>query len=69
MCHKGNTVHGSQAMTTAGTVRLAAIGYQAGFQIDDFLRRVADRLRADRVSLGGDLAGKYRRWRRARARP
>jgi hypothetical protein len=42
-------------MTTSGAVRLAAIGYQAGFKIDDFLRRVADRLRADHVSLGGAL--------------
>jgi hypothetical protein len=42
-------------MTTSGAVRLAAIGYQTGFKIDDFLRRVVDRLRADHVSLGGAL--------------
>ncbi|MBI3702828.1 MAG: DUF2478 domain-containing protein [Rhizobiales bacterium] len=42
-------------MTSSGTVRLAAIGFQSGFKIDDFLRRVADRLRADRVILGGTL--------------
>jgi hypothetical protein len=42
-------------MILSGTVRLAAIGFQTGFRIDDFLRRVADRLRADRVSLGGTL--------------
>ena len=42
-------------MTSSGTVRLAAIGFQSGFKIDDFLRRVADRLRADQVNLGGTL--------------
>lgn len=42
-------------MTMSGTVRLAAIGYQSGFKIDDFLRRVTDRLRAERISLGGAL--------------
>ena len=43
------------AMMPMATVRLAAIIYQAGFQIDDFLSRVADRLRADHVKLGGAL--------------
>ena len=42
-------------MTISGTVRLAAIGYQSGFKIDDFLRHVTDRLRADHISLGGTL--------------
>ena len=42
-------------MTISGTVRLAAIVYQSGFKIDDFLRRVADLLRADHVKLGGIL--------------
>jgi hypothetical protein len=42
-------------MTASGTVRIAAIGYQAGFEIDDFLRSVTNRLRADHVSLGGTL--------------
>lgn len=37
------------------SVRLAAIGYQAGFPIDDLLRRVAERLRAERVALAGAL--------------
>ena len=37
------------------SVRLAAIGYEAGFPIDDLLRRVADRLRADQVALAGAL--------------
>lgn len=47
--------HGGHAMSMSGTVRLAAIGYQAGFPIDDLLRRVAERLRADRVGLAGAL--------------
>lgn len=42
-------------MTITRTVRLAAIVYQTGFQIDDFLSRVADLLRADCVKLGGAL--------------
>ena len=42
-------------MTIPGTVRLAAIGYQSGFKIDDLLRRVTGRLRADQVRLGGTL--------------
>src|SRR5215471_4059747 len=37
------------------SVRLAAIGYQAGYPIDDLLRRVADRLRAKDVCLAGVL--------------
>jgi hypothetical protein len=42
-------------MSITGTVRLAAVTYQAGFQIDDFLTRVANLLRADQVSLAGVL--------------
>ena len=42
-------------MTISGTVRLAAIGYQSGFKIDDLLRRVTGRLRADHIRLGGTL--------------
>ena len=38
-----------------GTIRLAAIIYQAGFRIDDFLIRVANLLRADHIRLGGAL--------------
>ena len=42
-------------MTITGTVRLAAVVYDAGFKIDDFLTRVANRLRADRISMAGVL--------------
>lgn len=42
-------------MMIMGTLRLAAVIYQAGFQIDDFLTRVAIRLRSDHVGLGGVL--------------
>lgn len=42
-------------MMAMGTVRLAAVIYQAGFRIDEFLARVADLLRADHVKLGGAL--------------
>ncbi len=42
-------------MATLGTVRIAAIVYPSGFQIDDFLNRVVNRLRADRVGLSGAL--------------
>ena len=42
-------------MSTSGNIRLAAIGYEAGFLIDDLLRRVGERLRADRVVLAGAL--------------
>ena len=42
-------------MTITGTVRLAAVVYHAGFRIDDFLTRVADRLRADGINLAGVL--------------
>jgi hypothetical protein len=42
-------------MTTTGTVRLAAVVYDAGFKIDDFLGRIAGRLRADRTNLAGVL--------------
>jgi hypothetical protein len=45
----------SNAMTMTGSVRLAAVAYDAGFRIDDFLARVADRLRADRINLAGVL--------------
>lgn len=38
-----------------GAVRLAAVIYQAGFQIDDFLTGAADRLRADRINMAGVL--------------
>jgi hypothetical protein len=40
-------------MTIMGTVRLAAVVYDAGFGIDDFLTRVADRLHADRINIAG----------------
>jgi hypothetical protein len=36
-------------------VRLAAVVYQAGFQIDDFLTRAVNLLRADHVKLGGAI--------------
>lgn|GEM_PF-215133 len=36
-------------------VQLAAVGYEAGFHIDEFLRRVADRLRTDGIGLAGAL--------------
>ena len=42
-------------MTIMGTVWLAAVVYNAGFGIDDFLTRVADRLRADGINLAGVL--------------
>jgi hypothetical protein len=42
-------------MTTTGPVRLAAVVYDAGFKIDDFLGRIAGRLRADRTNLAGVL--------------
>jgi len=42
-------------MTITGTVRLAAIVYDAGLRIDDLLTRIADRLRADRINLAGVL--------------
>jgi len=42
-------------MTITGTVRLAAVIYQAGFKIDDFLTRAADRLRADHINVAGVL--------------
>ncbi len=37
------------------TIRLAAIRYETGFPIDDFLHLVADRLRANDVDLAGVL--------------
>jgi len=42
-------------MPITDSVRLAAVIYQTGFQIDDFLTRVADLLRADHVGVGGVL--------------
>ena len=41
-------------MTMTG-LRLAAVVFKAGFAIDEFLFRLADRLRADDVRLGGAL--------------
>jgi hypothetical protein len=38
-----------------GNIRLAAIAYEAGFPIDEFLGRVADLLRAEHIRLGGAL--------------
>lgn len=37
------------------TVRLAAVHYETGFRIDDFLKSLGDLLRADDVRLGGAL--------------
>jgi hypothetical protein len=42
-------------MTILRTVRLAAVVYQAGFQIDDFLTRATHQLREDHVKLGGAI--------------
>jgi Protein of unknown function (DUF2478) len=42
-------------MTMMGSVRLAAVVYEAGFRIDEFFARVVDQLRAEHVSLGGAL--------------
>jgi hypothetical protein len=42
-------------MTMTRPVRLAAVVYQAGFQIDDFSTRAANLLRADQVKLDGAL--------------
>ena len=42
-------------MTLTGTVRLAAVVYQAGFRIDELLTRTANLLRAERFRLGGTL--------------
>ncbi len=42
-------------MTIMGAVRLAAVIYQAGFQIDDFLTRAAHRLRVNRINMAGVL--------------
>lgn len=42
-------------MSASGTIRLATITYEAGFPIDDLLRRVGERLRANRVVLAGVL--------------
>ena len=37
------------------SIRLAAIVYEAGFPIDEFLTRVANQLRAEHIRLGGAL--------------
>lgn len=42
-------------MGTVHAVRLAAIGYRAGFYIDDFLARVAAALRGDGICIGGTV--------------
>ncbi len=42
-------------MTKIGTVKLAAVAYQTGFQIDEFLIHAANLLRADHVRLSGIL--------------
>jgi len=42
-------------MTMTGNPRLAAIAYDAGFAIDEFLARIAKALRAEHVRLGGAL--------------
>ena len=40
-------------MANHGNPQIAAVIYQTGFVIDDFLNEVAGRLRADAVRLGG----------------
>ena len=40
-------------MTISGSVRLAAVIYEPGFAIDGFMSRIAERLRAEHVRLGG----------------
>jgi nucleoside-triphosphatase THEP1 len=42
-------------MTITGTARLAAVVYQSGFKIDDFLARLVNLLRADRIKVAGVL--------------
>jgi hypothetical protein len=42
-------------MTIMRTVRLAAVVYESGFQIDEFLTRAANLLRAENIRLGGVL--------------
>jgi nucleoside-triphosphatase THEP1 len=42
-------------MTITGTARLAAVVYQSGFKIDDFLARLINLLRADRIKVAGVL--------------
>jgi len=42
-------------MTMTSGIRLAAIQYEAGFPIDEFLARVAHQLRAEHIRLGGAL--------------
>jgi len=42
-------------MTMTGNLRLAAIAYDSGFAIDEFLARIANRLRAEHIRLGGAL--------------
>lgn len=42
-------------MTTIGGKRIAAIHYQSGFRVDDFLANVGARLRADNVRVAGAI--------------
>lgn len=42
-------------VTMVGAVRLAAIHYEAGFRIDDFLAKLGEKLRADDIRLGGAI--------------
>jgi Protein of unknown function (DUF2478) len=42
-------------MTMTGSIRLAAVLYETGFRIDDFLAGVVDQLRAEQVIIGGAL--------------
>ncbi len=42
-------------MTISSTVRLAAVVYQSGFKIDDFLTRLANLLHADQIKVAGVL--------------
>lgn len=42
-------------MTTTDATRLAAIHYQTGFRIDDFLARLGALLRADNIVVGGSI--------------
>ncbi|MGA2566998.1 MAG: DUF2478 domain-containing protein [Pseudolabrys sp.] len=62
----GATQHGKNAVALAGefvrwsnemtsSIRLAAIVYEAGFPIDEFLTRAVSLLRKERIRLGGAL--------------
>jgi hypothetical protein len=42
-------------VTTIDATRLAAIHYQVGFRIDDFLARLGELLRADDIVVGGSI--------------